>query len=152
MDGFVAVALADKMARIGWALMTRQEDFRAKPLAVYRTDGPQKRSQSLRGWKRGFTLLQPTALPKKQFYLCMTGAIHTWRLCVEESALHSPSNTDTQIGERSEEAAVLGLVGVDAAVHRAKELVGAIAEADFGVAVFHRQADERAEIRHRDHA
>jgi transposase len=27
----VAVALANKMARIGWALMTRQEDFRARP-------------------------------------------------------------------------------------------------------------------------
>ena len=27
----VAVALANKMARIGWALMTRQEDFRAMP-------------------------------------------------------------------------------------------------------------------------
>jgi transposase len=27
----VAVALANKMARIGWALMTRQEDFRGRP-------------------------------------------------------------------------------------------------------------------------
>jgi transposase len=27
----VAVALANKMARIGWALMTRQEDFRGQP-------------------------------------------------------------------------------------------------------------------------
>ena len=26
----VAVALANKMARIGWALMTRQEDFRSQ--------------------------------------------------------------------------------------------------------------------------
>ena len=30
----VAVALANKMARIGWALMMRQEDFRAMPAAV----------------------------------------------------------------------------------------------------------------------
>ena len=30
----VAVALANKMARIGWALMMRQEDFRAKPAAA----------------------------------------------------------------------------------------------------------------------
>ena len=30
----VAVALANKMARIGWALMTRQEDFRATPAAA----------------------------------------------------------------------------------------------------------------------
>lgn len=30
----VAVALANKMARIGWALMTRQEDFRARPAAA----------------------------------------------------------------------------------------------------------------------
>jgi transposase len=30
----VAVALANKMARIGWALMTRQEDYRAKPAAA----------------------------------------------------------------------------------------------------------------------
>ena len=30
----VAVALANKMARIGWALMTRQEDFRVMPLAA----------------------------------------------------------------------------------------------------------------------
>lgn len=29
----VAVALANKMARIGWALMTRQENFRALPVA-----------------------------------------------------------------------------------------------------------------------
>ena len=29
----VAVALANRMARIGWALMTRQEDFRARPAA-----------------------------------------------------------------------------------------------------------------------
>jgi transposase len=29
-----AVALANKMARIGWALMMRQEDFRAKPAAA----------------------------------------------------------------------------------------------------------------------
>ena len=29
-----AVALANKMARIGWALMTRQEDFRATPAAA----------------------------------------------------------------------------------------------------------------------
>lgn len=29
-----AVALANKMARIGWALMVRQEDYRAKPAAV----------------------------------------------------------------------------------------------------------------------
>ena len=29
----VAVALANKMARIGWALMTRQEDYRAMPTA-----------------------------------------------------------------------------------------------------------------------
>jgi hypothetical protein len=29
----VAVALANKLARIGWALMTRQEDFRS-PLAA----------------------------------------------------------------------------------------------------------------------
>lgn len=30
----VAVALANKMARIGWAVMTRQEDFRARPAAA----------------------------------------------------------------------------------------------------------------------
>lgn len=30
----VAVALANKMARVGWALMVRQEDYRAKPAAV----------------------------------------------------------------------------------------------------------------------
>jgi transposase len=30
----VAVALANKMARIGWALMTRQEDFRGRPAAA----------------------------------------------------------------------------------------------------------------------
>ncbi len=30
----VAVALANKMARIGWALMTRQEDFRVMPAAA----------------------------------------------------------------------------------------------------------------------
>jgi transposase len=30
----VAVALANKMARIGWALMMRQEDFRAMPTAA----------------------------------------------------------------------------------------------------------------------
>jgi transposase len=30
----VAVALANKMARIGWALMTRQEDFRRRPAAA----------------------------------------------------------------------------------------------------------------------
>ena len=30
----VAVALANKMARIGWALMTRQEDFRRAPAAA----------------------------------------------------------------------------------------------------------------------
>jgi transposase len=30
----VAVALANKMARIGWALMTRQEDYRARPVAA----------------------------------------------------------------------------------------------------------------------
>ncbi len=30
----VAVALANKMARIGWALMTRQEDFRRSPAAA----------------------------------------------------------------------------------------------------------------------
>jgi transposase len=30
----VAVALANKLARIGWALMTRQEDFRARPTAA----------------------------------------------------------------------------------------------------------------------
>lgn len=30
----VAVALANKMARIGWALMMRQEDYRATPLAA----------------------------------------------------------------------------------------------------------------------
>jgi transposase len=30
----VAVALANKMARIGWALMTRQDDFRAMPAAA----------------------------------------------------------------------------------------------------------------------
>jgi len=30
----VAVALANKMARIGWALMMRQEDFRARPAAA----------------------------------------------------------------------------------------------------------------------
>ena len=30
----VAVALANKLARIGWALMTRQEDFRARPAAA----------------------------------------------------------------------------------------------------------------------
>ena len=30
----VAVALANKLARIGWALMTRQEDFRGRPAAV----------------------------------------------------------------------------------------------------------------------
>ena len=30
----VAVALANKMARIGWALMTRQEDFRVRPAAA----------------------------------------------------------------------------------------------------------------------
>jgi transposase len=29
-----AVALANKMARIGWALMTRQEDFRSRPAAA----------------------------------------------------------------------------------------------------------------------
>lgn len=29
-----AVALANKMARIGWAVMVRQEDFRAKPMEV----------------------------------------------------------------------------------------------------------------------
>jgi len=29
-----AVALANKMARIGWALMMRQEDFRARPAAA----------------------------------------------------------------------------------------------------------------------
>lgn len=29
-----AVALANKMARIGWAVMTRQEDFRERPLAA----------------------------------------------------------------------------------------------------------------------
>jgi transposase len=29
----VAVALANKLARIGWALMTRREDFRARPAA-----------------------------------------------------------------------------------------------------------------------
>jgi transposase len=29
-----AVALANKLARIGWALMTRQEDFRARPAAA----------------------------------------------------------------------------------------------------------------------
>ncbi len=30
----VAVALANKMARIGWALMLRQQDFRAVPAAA----------------------------------------------------------------------------------------------------------------------
>ena len=30
----VAVALANKMARIGWALMMRQENFRAMPAAA----------------------------------------------------------------------------------------------------------------------
>ena len=30
----VAVALANKMARIGWALMMRQEDFRRQPVAA----------------------------------------------------------------------------------------------------------------------
>jgi hypothetical protein len=30
----VAVALANKLARIGWALMTRQEDFRSRPAAA----------------------------------------------------------------------------------------------------------------------
>jgi transposase len=30
----VAVALANKMARIGWAVMVRQEDFRAEPVAA----------------------------------------------------------------------------------------------------------------------
>src|SRR5438034_7732736 len=30
----VAVALANKLARIGWALMTRQEDFRSQPAAA----------------------------------------------------------------------------------------------------------------------
>lgn len=30
----VAVALANKLARIGWALMTRQEDFRGRPAAA----------------------------------------------------------------------------------------------------------------------
>ena len=30
----VAVALANKMARIAWALMMRQEDFRAMPAAA----------------------------------------------------------------------------------------------------------------------
>ena len=29
-----AVALANKMARIGWAMMMRQEDFRARPAAA----------------------------------------------------------------------------------------------------------------------
>jgi transposase len=29
-----AVALANKLARIGWALMTRQENFRARPAAA----------------------------------------------------------------------------------------------------------------------
>jgi transposase len=30
----VAVALANKMARIGWAVMMRKEDFRAAPAAA----------------------------------------------------------------------------------------------------------------------
>ena len=30
----VAVALANKLARIGWALMVRQEDFRGLPAAA----------------------------------------------------------------------------------------------------------------------
>jgi transposase len=30
----VAVVLANKLARIGWALMTRQEDFRGRPAAA----------------------------------------------------------------------------------------------------------------------
>jgi len=30
----VAVALANKLARIGWALMVRQEDFRTGPAAA----------------------------------------------------------------------------------------------------------------------
>jgi hypothetical protein len=30
----VAVALANKMARIDWAVMTRQEDFRGRPAAA----------------------------------------------------------------------------------------------------------------------
>jgi len=30
----VAVALANKMARFGWTLMTRQEDFRGRPAAA----------------------------------------------------------------------------------------------------------------------
>jgi transposase len=30
----VAVALANKMARIGWALMVRQEDYRSSPAAA----------------------------------------------------------------------------------------------------------------------
>src|SRR5262249_47318719 len=34
----VAVALANKMARIGWALMTRQEDFRGRPAAAWTAD------------------------------------------------------------------------------------------------------------------
>jgi transposase len=29
-----AVALANKMARIAWAIMTRHEDFRARPAAA----------------------------------------------------------------------------------------------------------------------
>jgi transposase len=30
----VSVALANKLARIGWALMTRQEDFRIRPVVA----------------------------------------------------------------------------------------------------------------------
>ena len=30
----VAVALANKMARIGWSVMMRQEDFRVEPVAA----------------------------------------------------------------------------------------------------------------------
>jgi hypothetical protein len=37
----VACALANKMARIGWAVMTRQADFRRQPQDQLRPDRPQ---------------------------------------------------------------------------------------------------------------
>ena len=43
----VAVALANKMARIGWAIMMRQEDFRPLPAGPEQSE-PTKR-RSLRG-------------------------------------------------------------------------------------------------------
>jgi hypothetical protein len=54
-----------------------------------------------------------------------------------------------EIHERSGIPEIVALVLIDAAIHRAKELVDAIAEAEFGVLITERQSGRRTQIRHR---